>query len=264
MASTAMSVRDFYAGVATYLDTIDPTWREDEWLGRVDGERAYLQSVLGPAAGRSVLDCSCGDGGQAIPLAELGWRVTAIDVADSALRTVERHARERGLAVDVQAGDMRDLAGRFPPTFDWAISCMALDNLGSVDAIGQALAGIHAVLKPGGAFLLRLRDLENIRTVRPRYDFKEERAIPHGRVIRLEDWEYEPDGTLVCSWIFLHEDDRKSGYAWETQVFSLPRQVVTRVGLERLLRVAGFAAVELLPQPGPWQPFEVVARKAPA
>lgn len=50
-------------------------------------------------ASGTALDAGCGEGGNAIWLAERGWRVTAVDISPTALRRARRHAESRGADV---------------------------------------------------------------------------------------------------------------------------------------------------------------------
>lgn len=53
------------------------------------------------------LDLACGTGRNAIWLAEHGWKVTAIDGAEAAIRTLRERALERNLPVEAQVADLR-------------------------------------------------------------------------------------------------------------------------------------------------------------
>jgi SAM-dependent methyltransferase len=240
------------------MHELDPTWEEDRVQRALATERTLLAQVLGRGDGRTVLDCSCGGGTQAIPLAELGWRVTGTDVSAAALSGAQHRAERSGVSVDWHVVDMRELGSLFTREFDWVVSCMALDNILSDDGLRQAAQAMYDVLKPGGRCYLRLRDFDHLLTVRPRYEFKEERIVPNGRAIRLEDWLFDGEH-LVDAWVFLHEDSRKTGYQWQTTVFAYRRRALRKVELEALLRTAGFQDVRFLPQDSPWDPYQVVA-----
>ena len=58
--------------------------------------------------GRAV-DLGCGEGGDAIWLAERGWQVTAIDFSEAGLRKAAEHAAERGVAdrIEFRQADLR-------------------------------------------------------------------------------------------------------------------------------------------------------------
>ena len=77
------------------------TWEEhytakpQVWSGRVN---ARLAEVVPQIAGTRALDLGCGEGTDAIWLAEHGWTVTAVDISDTALARARAAAVDRGLA----------------------------------------------------------------------------------------------------------------------------------------------------------------------
>jgi SAM-dependent methyltransferase len=85
--------------------------RAQLWSGNVN---PLLVDVVGqlPAAG-TALDLGCGEGGDAIWLAQQGWRVTAVDVSVTALKRAATYAATAGVAsrIDFQ---QHDLAYTFP------------------------------------------------------------------------------------------------------------------------------------------------------
>jgi hypothetical protein len=128
----------------------------------------------------------------------------------------------------------------------------------------EAVQGRRDVLTPTGRCYLRLRDFDHLLEVRPRYEFREERMIPFGRVIRLDDWLYENERYVVNTSVFLREDTRKDGYRWDTATFAYRRRALRKAELERLLDRAGFGSVRFLPQASRWDPFEVIAERITA
>lgn len=258
---------DFYTSVTRYLDQVDPTWNDD-WRDHLAVEASRLRAVLGDAAGRSVLDCSCGSGAQAIPLAQLGFRVTATDLTAAYLATARERAEQVGVAITFGACDMRDIGVRFPGRFDIVLTCMALDNITADGDLRRASAGLYAALRPGGLLYVRLRDFDALRRDRPRYEFKAEQVLPHGRLLRLEDWEYEGNTDVVDTWVFLREDRRWPGpdaekdYRWQTTVFRYRRRALGRAELQRLLASAGFEHIEVLSRESHhWRPLELLAHR---
>ena len=80
------------------------------WSGRPN---AVLTEVVGDLPPGTALDLGCGEGGDAVWLAGLGWHVTAVDVSPTALSRVVAAAAERGLA-DRVAVEQHDLTLTFP------------------------------------------------------------------------------------------------------------------------------------------------------
>jgi chemotaxis protein methyltransferase CheR len=80
------------------------------WTGRVNVRLAEVAQSLTP--GRA-LDLGCGEGGDAIWLAEQGWSVVATDISPVALQRARADAQERGIADRIQFVNS-DLSGGVP------------------------------------------------------------------------------------------------------------------------------------------------------
>ncbi|MGX6608381.1 class I SAM-dependent methyltransferase [Micromonosporaceae bacterium Da 78-11] len=69
---------------------------EQVWSGQPN--TALVAEVTGLTPGRA-LDVGCGEGADAVWLAQRGWQVTALDVSQVALERAERHAGDAGAQV---------------------------------------------------------------------------------------------------------------------------------------------------------------------
>src|SRR5205085_8196577 len=98
------------------------------------------------------LDVGCGEGGDALWLAEHGWQVVGVDVSQVALDRAAARAGETGLA-DRTTWEQRDLLRWSPPaaTYDLVTACFIHLAAGDRQAVYAALA--DAVV-PGGTFLV--------------------------------------------------------------------------------------------------------------
>ena len=84
--------------------------RDQVWSGNAN---AVLVDVVGELPPGAALDLGCGEGGDAIWLAGLGWRVTAVDVSATAIERARSQAARVGVEglIDFQR---HDLAHTFP------------------------------------------------------------------------------------------------------------------------------------------------------
>ncbi|MFC7493158.1 MULTISPECIES: SAM-dependent methyltransferase [unclassified Nocardioides] len=119
------------------------------WSGRPNAVLVDEASDLSP--GRAV-DLGCGEGGDAIWLAEQGWQVTAIDFSDAGLRKAAEHAAERGVAdrIEFRHADLRTWA---PDGEQWDLvtSCfLHLLDHGMVTATERMAEAVA----PGGTLLV--------------------------------------------------------------------------------------------------------------
>ena len=82
------------------------------WSGRVNDSLRVWGETHGPQKGDCALDLACGEGGDALWLAQEGWNVTGVDFVATAITRAANFAAERGLAV---AWITADLATWTPP-----------------------------------------------------------------------------------------------------------------------------------------------------
>ena len=86
--------------------------------GKPSREFYEILSLLPPKA--EVLDLGCGEGRNALFMAENGCQVTAVDISAHGIAKVQHLARRKGLSIRTQVQDMRQY--RFDEDFDLIIS----------------------------------------------------------------------------------------------------------------------------------------------
>lgn len=100
----------------------------------------------------SALDLGCGEGGDAIWLAQRGWRVTAVDVSSVALTRAAGHARSAGVA-DRIVWERHDLDATFPVGWFDLVTAHYLHSPHQVQHDGMLNQAVQAVAS-GGTLLL--------------------------------------------------------------------------------------------------------------
>jgi SAM-dependent methyltransferase len=127
------------------------------WSGNPNGTLVDQIRALTP--GRA-LDVGAGEGGDAIWLAEQGWRVTATDISERALERIDAEARRRNLAVECRHADAN---ARKP--FDAGTYDLVSAQYASLPRTPDD-RGVHNVLDavaPGGTLLVVSHDLAAMR-----------------------------------------------------------------------------------------------------
>ena len=125
------------------------------WSGRVNAQLADIAAPLPPG---HALDLGCGEGGDALWLAEHGWRVTGVDISDTALSRAAAEAAARGLAERVWFAQM-NLSESFPDGRFDLVSAHFLHSLVQLDrtrifsaaADAVALGGMLIIVDHGAA-----------------------------------------------------------------------------------------------------------------
>lgn len=125
------------------------TEREQVWSGNANV--VLVQEVDGLAPGRA-LDLGCGEGADAIWLAEHGWRVTATDISQTALDRAAEHAAAAGVA-DRITWERHDFSQSIPVgPFDLVSAHFLHSPVDDPRAV--ALQAAAQAVAPGGTLLI--------------------------------------------------------------------------------------------------------------
>lgn len=130
------------------------------WSGRVNATTAAVVEAL-PHSG-TVLEIGCGEGADAVWLAEQGWTVTAVDVSATAIERARAAAEARGIGSDRLRFVVADAVDAIPSgRFDLVVSSflhsweqdfprvgILRDAAGRVAPGGRMLSVSHAAVPP--------------------------------------------------------------------------------------------------------------------
>jgi len=123
--------------------------RERIWSGRVNVQFAAIVDELVP--GRA-LDLGCGEGGDAVWLAERGWHVTAVDISETAMRRGAELARKRNVLDRIDFAQ-HDLSDSFPDGRYDLISAQFLHSTVRLERPAILRRAADAVV-PGGVLII--------------------------------------------------------------------------------------------------------------
>ncbi len=110
----------------------------------------FKSKIQKPFTGISILDCGCGGGLIAEPLARLGANVTGIDADPVAINVARDHAAQMGLQIDYRQSSIEQLA-KTKSKFDVVLALEIVEHVADVDLFLQSL---RRVLKPGGIMIV--------------------------------------------------------------------------------------------------------------
>ena len=165
----------------------------------------------GLPAGAHIVEVGAGTGLYTLPLAEVGFRVTAVDLSAGSLDELKKAAEVAGVAdrIDVVVGDIRDVV---PIDADCVSFLKVLHHFESADAISETLRAAWSgadrlvIFEPNGTnplwpvrFRIQGREIaheeRNIRLIRARFFDETLRALPNARVMRM--YRYLIPGTIA-------------------------------------------------------------------
>src|SRR5215213_569797 len=117
------------------------------WSGEPNAQLVAEATSLTPG---TALDVGCGEGADAVWLAEHGWDVTAVDISEVALDRARTHAASAGVEVSFAHVDL--IAGPPPPGSYDLVSAQFFQLPDPPRA--QAYRGLGAAVSPGGHLLV--------------------------------------------------------------------------------------------------------------
>ena len=123
-----------------------------------EGPNRLLAAEAAALAPGRALDLACGEGRNAIWLAERGWKVTAVDFAEVALDKARRLADARGVELELVLADLVDWR---PPRLAYDLVVVLYLQLPRAErqlVLGRAAAAVA----PGGTALLLGHDARNL------------------------------------------------------------------------------------------------------
>ncbi|MFC5187688.1 class I SAM-dependent methyltransferase [Actinomadura harenae] len=120
-----------------------------------DPNRFVAEECAGLAPGRA-LDVACGEGRNALWLAELGWTVTGVDFSAVAIARARELAETRGISAEFL---VEDVIAWEPPSEAFDLVVIAYLQL---PEIGGVLARASEALAPGGVLVFVGHDRTNL------------------------------------------------------------------------------------------------------
>ena len=194
---------------------------------------ARLAQYGGAAEPPRILDACCGFGRITAELARRGFRATGVDITPAYLNTAREDAAHEGLNIEYIESDVR--FWKRPAAFDIAVNLYISFGYFGDPADDLLFArNVYESLTSGGSFIVETLGKEI--AVR---DFVEAEWFERAGYFVLTEYEaLDSWDTLKNRWILIGEDGRRIEKTFTQRLYAATE-------LRRLLREAGFAAVEL-------------------
>ncbi|MGO9898438.1 MAG: class I SAM-dependent methyltransferase [Solirubrobacteraceae bacterium] len=135
----------------------DRRYAKEEFVWTVDPNRFLVQEAAGLRAGRA-LDLACGEGRNAVWLAERGWEVFGVDFSAAGIAKTRTLADERGVNPHWVVADLADYQPE-PRAYDLVtVLYLQLPAVQRTPIIRRAAAAVA----PGGTLLVVAHDRTNL------------------------------------------------------------------------------------------------------
>jgi SAM-dependent methyltransferase len=197
-----------------------------------EDDTAVVRRLL-PDPPAKILDVPCGDGRITVRLAAAGYEAIGVDIVASEVEQARRNAA--GTSARFEVGDLRALpdVGRVDAIVSWGNAFGYLVP----EETARSLAGMRAALRPGGTLVL-----ESLTVA--------ESLLPGG-IEPTNEWEYGGIRLSATNHYRVAESRLESDFTFEdaeghVEHTRAAHHVHTSGEVVRLLRQAGFGAIELL------------------
>lgn len=193
--------------------------------------RFFQEAGLAPKGSALAVDLGSGPGFQSIPLADLGYRVIAIDTSQTLLD--ELLARKEHRAIDAVCADMMSFTAHLQSPAELVV-CMTdtLLHLSSKADVARLFEQAFESLESGGRLVLTFRDLSHELTGTDRF-FRV--RSDESRIFSCF-LEYEPDHVVVHDLLYTRDNDD-----WRLAKSSYRKLRLTQDWCVDALRQVGFS-----------------------
>lgn len=202
-------------------------WSEDDNRAAAD----TIERAIGLQHSARVLDVPCGDERISLELADRGHDVTGVDLTERFLAQAGRKAEERGLLVQWERRDMRNLS--FESEFEAALNFGGSFGYFDEPRNARVATGVYRALRPGGRFLI---DIPSPETVFPRFRDRFWHAARDVLVLSENRYDHETS-RIEADWTVAAPDGRRESLHSSIRLYTYRE-------LAGLLRDAGFASFE--------------------
>lgn len=210
-------------------------WSSARNEGNIVDKLLRARQVYPPA---SVLDCTCGIGTQALPLALLGYRVIGSDISERAIERARAEAARRDIDIELVISDVRSIETTVGRRVDAVISFdNALPHLISDDELTAALTSMRQCLRSNGLLLASIRDYDAAVRNRPRGLAPVLYGEDGARLVAGQAWEWSEDLRTMKIYLFMM---KQTGSRWGVDMRCTTYRALQRKEMTHALASSGF------------------------
>jgi SAM-dependent methyltransferase len=193
-------------------------------------QELMLNYDLDKLENKTAIDLGAGNGIYSIPIAQLGFDVTAIDFNDHLLEELKLNSDQ--LSINVVNDDIRNVIQQHN-LYPGIVICGGdtISHLDSVDEVGQFIFDVSTILVEEGVFYLSFRDYSHELTDTSRFiPVKSDENRVHTCFL-----EYFEDKIKITDLL-----NERNGFAWKQRVSSYYKVRITTNMITDFLVYAGF------------------------
>ena len=192
-------------------------------------ELEYLLELAEIDKDEKVLDLPCGVGRHAIPLAEKGYKVTAVDLTEPYIEEAKERANEAGVDIEFEVQDVRDYSGG---TYDVILNLWnSFGYFEDREDDKKTAKNFYQLLKEGGKLVMEISTKETLAK-----DFSTKTWEEKDETYFLQKREIKEDWNWIEYKVIAVDGDRKEEYNMSHRLYSARE-------LKNLLKDVGFSQI---------------------
>ena len=211
----------------------------------MEAQAKEIAAVLEKFEVKTILDCSCGDGLQAIELAKLGYAVDGGDISVNMLKKAAEYAEKENVAINFRQVDFRELEKKITKTYDCVLSWgNSIPHLMTADDIKKAVRSIYNRLNADGIAIVEMRNYDEMLANKNRFlPMRINDVKDRFRYSILYVFDYFPD-FVRFNIVYLIENLETSEKYMEQE--SVDYNPIKRADFIEYLKEAGFVKVDVV------------------
>lgn len=254
---SSFSVEHFYDSLSSEYHFVYADWYESMEIQSKKLDRLIKENSI--QSSKTILDCSCGIGTQAIGLAKLGYKVFATDLSSKSIERATFESEKMNVPVSFDVVDMKELEQKVAGRFDVVLSCdNSLPHILEDDDLVLVGKNILSKLNSAGIFIGSIRDYDRLLQRKQRSTNPVVSVVENKKTITFQLWNWKEDNTYIVN----HYTVKEQNGVCETTLRKTKYRVYTRKEITNCFLKAGFGKVDwLMPdESGFYQPI-ILARK---
>jgi len=218
----------------------------DNWDNAIKRHSKILDNIIKKYSkndSKTLLDCSCGTGTQAIGLADLGYKVHATDLSPKAIERAEQEANKKGVSLSFGVADFKKLKDQVEGTFDIVISCdNSLPHLLTDEELLLAAKNILFKMKSNSLFIASIRDYDQLLEDKPRSIQPTVKDFENERTISFQVWDWNENNVYTVN----HFTLKGANEEFETFLRTTQYRAYKRDEVSKIFEEAGFTKIKWL------------------
>jgi ubiquinone/menaquinone biosynthesis C-methylase UbiE len=171
--------------------------------------KSFFSAIFGKKKFKDILDCAVGTGQMLIPLAQMGYNVSGIDINGKMIGRATRNFASAQLFAKLSVGDFRNIKEKIRSEFD-CVMCTgnSLAHVRPVD-LEMAIRSMDSVIRPGGMLYIDSKNWDHILQKKQRFYLFNPIIRDKGRVNYMQVWDYLKDESIVFNYLITEEIENK-------------------------------------------------------